>query len=132
MNIVVISIVLTVMFFISGIDKILNFSKVVVGLETRLFVQLLPIMYKLAILGVIFIEILCPIMIVYSAFHNHKDKHLNKYAYMSCIALVGFTILATLIYHNPLKPKQYYPFISNVTTVGGLLLMAYHINTKKN
>mgnify|MGYP004412869207 CR=1 FL=1 len=43
-------------------------------------------------------------------------------------SLILFTILATLLCHFPPVKHVYYPFISNVTTIGGLLCLAKLIN----
>ena len=120
-------IVITLMFFISGIDKFLNFNKVVKGFHKRvtkkfLFFKNFPyIFFNLAIIIVILIEIVSPIIIVNNSFH-HKYNKLARY---STISLLIFTILATLIYHFPPRGAVYYPFISNITTCGALLLILY-------
>ena len=107
--------VMLIMFFTSGIDKVLNFNKTVEG-----FIQKVPIstrfMAMIAILSAIAIEIFAPILINYGHFYN---KHL---AALGLGSLILFTILATIIYHFPPIGRHYYPFMSNLTTFGGLLL----------
>jgi uncharacterized membrane protein YphA (DoxX/SURF4 family) len=70
----------------------------------------------IAILSAIAIEIFAPILINYGHFYN---KHL---AALGLGSLIIFTILATIIYHFPPIGRHYYPFMSNLTTFGGLLL----------
>ena len=107
--------VMLIMFFTSGVDKVLNFDKTVEG-----FIKKVPIstrfMAIIAILSAIAIEIFAPILINYGHFYN---KHL---AALGLGSLIIFTILATIIYHFPPIGRHYYPFMSNLTTFGGLLL----------
>jgi uncharacterized membrane protein YphA (DoxX/SURF4 family) len=40
------------------------------------------------------------------------------------ISLIVFTIVATIMYHNPFKSsKNYYEFISHLSIIGGLLAL---------
>jgi uncharacterized membrane protein YphA (DoxX/SURF4 family) len=107
--------IMLIMFFTSGVDKVLNFDKTVEG-----FIKKVPIstrfMAIIAILSAIAIEIFAPILINYGHFYN---KHL---AALGLGSLIIFTILATIIYHFPPIGRHYYPFMSNLTTFGGLLL----------
>ena len=119
-QLVVISFIINFMFFTSGIDKFLHFPKVVIGLKKRFPVELYHIFYQLMIVGVIVIELFAPVMIMYSIF-NPSYKRYGVYA---CYALVAFTVLATLLYHFPPIGVQWYPFTSNITTVGGLLALS--------
>ena len=103
------------MFFTSGLDKVVNFDKTVEG-----FIKKVPIstrfMAIIAIISAIAIEIFAPILINYGHFYN---KHL---AALGLGSLIIFTILATIIYHFPPIGRHYYPFMSNLTTFGGLML----------
>lgn len=106
--------VMMVMFFTSGVDKIVNFDKTVGGLIKKVHVH--ENISKLAIIFAILIEIIAPIAINYGHFY---DKDI---AAIALVSLTIFTILATAIYHFPPLGGQYYPFMSNLTTVGGLML----------
>ena len=53
---------------------------------------------------------------------EYSSEHL---LFVEVIILIIFTILATYLYHFPPSDKEYYPFMSNVTTIGGLSLLAY-------
>ena len=64
--------------------------------------------------------IVCPLIIIDSLYYETY----NIYSYFSCLILVGFTVLATLVVHFPPFGKTYYAFIGNVTTCGGLLLLS--------
>jgi len=116
----IVSFLLTIMFFLSGIDKAKNVNKVASGLQNRIGMNLPYYFFFAAILAVIVLEIGAPLSIMYTAYTNEKKQE----AYYSAIALALFTVAATYLYHFPPQGKEYYPFVSNVTTVGGLLLMA--------
>ena len=48
----------------------------------------------------------------------------KKYIKWSAIGLIVFTILATIIYHNPVEdPDQFNNMMKNIAIVGGLLLI---------
>tara|TARA_A100001015_G_C15043818_1_gene741863 strand:+ start:6515 stop:6877 length:363 start_codon:yes stop_codon:yes gene_type:complete len=118
------------MFFLAGLDKLLHFNKVVKGFIKRLF-KLSPLfkqfpitLFHLAIIIVILIEIICPIIIVHYSYYK-ENYELTK---LACYILLIFTILATLIYHFPPTGTTYYPFISNVTTCGAILLILYTLD----
>lgn len=115
--------ILNFMFFISGVDKFLNYSKVVGGLERRLNFAFPAYVYKLMIFFAILIELLCPAIIMHSAMNRNVRN--DKRAFYCSVLLIIFTIFATLIYHfPPTTSAKYYPFMSNLSLVGGLSLMA--------
>ena len=102
------AVMLTLIFFIAGINKVLNFKGVVNDFNSRL--AFLPkILAQIIILAVIVIEIVCPAIVVYS-FNSNKVKFL---AHVAVIILIGFTILATLLYHLPINVSQIIKFLSN-------------------
>ena len=75
----------------------------------------------LIIFLVIVLEILGPIIIIY----NSQTYNLSQLSYYSSISLAIFTILATYLYHNPIKQKgQFYYFMKNVSIIGGLLILS--------
>ena len=123
-----VSVLTTVMFFLSGSQKVRKIDKVATGLQNRFPIKSLPFnFFRVSIVGVILLQILAPVLIVYSVAF---DESYRKLASLAAVALAIFTVLATLLYHFPPKGKEYYPFISNVTTTGGLLLLAHMLNTK--
>ena len=94
---------LCLLFIVSAIGKINNFSGTVKSLKSVFWIKKLPIwFYQLAILGVIVLLICAPTTLVYATFNPKYNLH-AKY---SCYALVTFTILATLLFHFPTDPSQ--------------------------
>ena len=116
------AVMLTLIFFIAGINKVLNFKGVVNDFNSRL--AFLPkFLVQIIILAVIVIEIVCPAIVVYS-FNSNKIKSL---AQVAVIILIGFTILATLLYHLPTNVSQIIKFLSNTALLGGLWLLIEQI-----
>jgi putative oxidoreductase len=116
------AVMLTLIFFIAGINKVLNFKGVVNDFNNRL--SFLPkVLAQIIILAVIVIEIICPAIVVYS-FNSNKAKSL---AQVAVIILIGFTILATLLYHLPTNVSQIIKFSSNTALLGGLWLLIEQI-----
>ena len=77
---------------------------------------------QLIISCVILLEIGAPSLI--AAYLYTGSAALVPFFQLAVVALAVFTIVATLMYHNPLKNKEkYYAFMSNVSTLGGLLAL---------
>ena len=115
------SALLTAMYFLSGMEKFTKLGKVAEGLRKRTFDG--PMwLFVLAIAVSSAMLVATSSTIVYSSI----TKKLRIWARASALYLVAFTILATLVYHWPPTGNAYYPFISNVTACGGLLLLSCH------
>ena len=118
--------VIVYMFFASGFHKLMSITETSVGLQKRMVnfgIEFINIdAYKLIIVLAAIWEIVAPIVLVYSGMNITKNK---KEGIISSLSLVVYTVLATLIYHFPPVGALYYPFISNLTTIGALLLVAY-------
>lgn len=116
--------ILNYMFFVSGFDKLFNFDKVVTGLNKRL-VDTLPlpfVVFKFLVFCGMMIELVCPIVIFHSSLNRTKAN--DKRGVYASLLLILFTVLATLFYHfPPTTSSKYYPFMSNLSLVGGLGLM---------
>jgi len=111
----------TLMFFISGINKVKNFNSVTKSIQKKFIISTLPLFfYKIILILVILLEILAPLVIIYSS----VTCTIQDYAKIACYGLVFFTILATMMYHPPNKKKEYHYFMKNVSVVGGLLALS--------
>lgn len=114
------SILITLLFFLSGIEKIYTFSKTTMRFSSKINIPLT--LSKLVISCVIILEIIAPVIITSYTFTGLLN--LLPLFKIALIALIAFTILATIMYHNPFKSnKNYYAFISHVSIVGGLLAL---------
>lgn len=113
------SIFITLLFFLSGFNKIREFSQVSKGLTEKTRFPLL--LSKLIIVMVIILEIIAPFIITVSAYY--PSSRMEMYAKSSILGLIVFTVLATLLYHFPPYGANFYSFMSNLSTIGGLLLL---------
>ena len=111
-----------VMFIYSGIMKIMGFAKKTKGLSNKTG---LPYpMNELGMIGVILLEVIGSLIIV-SYFWDLKEIfgiRLEK-EYMKYLLKIYllFLVVVTFLYHPP--TDKLIPFLSNVTTLGGLLLI---------
>jgi uncharacterized membrane protein YphA (DoxX/SURF4 family) len=111
-----------VMFVYSGVMKISGFTKKTKGLSKKTGLPY-PI-NELGMLGVILLEVVGSLIIV-AYFWGQKDIfgiRLEK-EYMKYLLQIYFLflIVVTFLYHPP--TDKLIPFLSNVTTFGGLLLI---------
>ena len=93
------------------------------GLQNKLIKQIPILFYKIIIIIVMLLEFVAPILITYSTI-NTEYREYGKYAIQS---LIGFTILATLIYHKPFTGS----FYSHLSIIGGLIALLLVFNNKK-
>jgi uncharacterized membrane protein YphA (DoxX/SURF4 family) len=122
-NLVLIAtIYITLLFFISGFHKIKDFTNVVKEFMNK---TALPLpLAKIIISCVIVLEIVAPFII--SLYSYNSNPQLYTYAKLCLLALIVFIILATFLYHFPPFGSNYYSFMSNLSTLGGLLLLYQH------
>jgi len=80
-------------------------------------------MNELGIVGVIILEIIGALILVgYFWFPELTQKYLSKkQVKYICQLFIAFMIVVTPLYHPP--HKQIIPFLSNLTTTGGFLLI---------
>ena len=105
-----------IMFVYSGIRKIPNFVKNTKGLSKKTG---LPFpMNEMGMIGVILLEIIGSLIIVYYFLGGNVSKEIVK---KICEIYLLFLIVVTFLYHPP--TDKMIPFLSNVTTFGGLLLI---------
>ena len=126
MNLLIIKLLTTIMFFISGIYKLVDpsiafrkLSKCPCKNILTPFINLINFQEDDFIKIIVFLAGLWEIIGTLLIFKENKQHNI-----VGIYSLVVFTIIATLLCHYPPKGKDYYPFISNVTTVGGLLCLA--------
>ena len=105
-----------IMFVYSGFNKIIKFNKKVSNLSNKTGLPY-PI-NELGMIGVILLELIGSFIIIYYFFEGNIDKKLVKKV---CELYLLFLIVVTLLYHPP--TDKMIPFLSNVTTFGGMLLI---------
>ncbi len=105
-----------IMFIVSGFTKIFGFTK-----KTKFLQSLTGLPYQinaLGMLGVILLEIIGSLIIIYYVWFNNINRKYVKYVN---ILFLLFLVVVTCLYHPP--NKQLIPFLSNLTTFSGLLLI---------
>ena len=105
-----------IMFIYSGIMKILGFSKKTKHLKT--ITHLPSPINELGMIGVILLEIIGSLIILYYFWGGNIPQEIVKY---TIGIFLLFLIVVTFLYHPP--TDKIIPFLSNVTTFGGLLLI---------
>ena len=105
-----------IMFIYSGFNKILNFKNKVITLKKK--TNLIYPINELGMIGVILLEIVGSLLILYYFFGGKINKEIIK---KICYIYFAFLIVVTFLYYPP--NKKIIPFLSNVTTFGGLLLI---------
>ena len=106
-----------VMFIYSGFNKLFNFSKKVSVLSVK--TGLPPVINKLGLICVIILELIgSAIIMLY--FFNCKYVDYNLVMHTNNLFLL-FLIVVTFLYHPPWQTPI--PFLSNLTTFAGLLLL---------
>jgi uncharacterized membrane protein YphA (DoxX/SURF4 family) len=120
-NLTIIStILITIVFIISAIPKIINFQNTAFGLKSQLNSNMSMSLFMLVIVIAIIIELGGSLIVLYSTITSQY----RMYAYYSVFGLIIFTTLATLIYHRSLVGNDYYAFFKNIAIIGGLLLLS--------
>lgn len=119
MNLFINALLILIIFVLSGFEKIQDVTGTANGLKNKFPLSLDINFFILAIILVIILEIVASLIILYSI---ATDKYKNI-AYYSTIGLIGFTVLATLLYHYPPTGNKYYAFTKNIAIIGGLFLL---------
>lgn len=116
------------MFVYSGITKIAKFdSKVetlIKKIKARLNLDIASFVAKFGMIGVIVLEIVGSLCLVAFAIYksNKKpSKSIEQAVFCLLVAFVSFIVVVTHLYHP--WSEQKIPFLSNLTTLSGFLLM---------
>lgn len=113
------------MFIYSGVNKIMKFDQKVVTLKDKSKVS--DGLAKFGLILVIILEIVGSLYIIFYILF-FKDRQSTILYYLALTALfcfLLFMIVVTFLYHPP--SDKIIPFLSNVTTFGGFLLILYTI-----
>ena len=118
------SLFITLLFFLSGIEKISHFSQTTAKFAKKMGVSLG--LGQFFISGAIALELIAPLIIVGFTFTGLMP--LMPMVKIALMALMAFTVVVTLLYHNPFNGREkYYAFMSNVSTLGGLMALYLYV-----
>jgi len=106
-----------IMFIYSGFSKIKNFQKKVSILQSK--THLPHIINVLGMFGVMTLEVFGSLIMI-AHFYNPKLLP-NELTKLVNILFILFLIVVTILYHPPWDKKI--PFLSNLTTLSGLLII---------
>ena len=113
------SVFITLMFLLSGINKIKTFTETSKGFAKKIGFSIG--LAQFVIFLVILLEIIAPIVI--AAYTFTGLAYMVPFFKLATIGLIIFTVLCNAIYHNPMIKENYYAFMSNVSTLGGLMAL---------
>jgi putative oxidoreductase len=108
----------------SSINKFMNFPQTVNTLMKKLPFNKLPkIISQISVVVAIILLFGGSLAILYSIFMKQEKK--NQVCYNLILgALILFTVLATLLFHNvAIDPSQKIHFMKNLAIIGGLILL---------
>jgi hypothetical protein len=129
---IIIVLIMFAMFLYSGVDKIINFEKKVLTLNTKTN-NVFPLwLLNIAMVLVILLEIIGSIIIILTvASLRNPDlfKKLLPVTNVVFILLLLFLIVVTFIYHPP--TQGLIPFLSNCTTFGGIAVLGLLLNNSE-
>lgn len=110
-------ILISLLFVMSGYNKITNFNGNVTGLHSKMLFNNLPlILSQMAMIIAIILEFISPVLILYGIIKDDK-----RFVMAGASGLILFTVLATIFYH-PL-PQDITGVLKNTSIVGGLLYL---------
>ena len=118
------SIVFFIMFIYSGYDKIINFSDKLKSLDNKLskYINLPESVLEFGMTLVILLEMIGPFIILARIIlGNDAPDILKILSNFTFICFILFIIVVTLIYHPP--NDKIIPFLSNCTTLSGIIIM---------
>ena len=116
------TVLFTFFYFIAGINKMLNFRKSYKNFGFKF--PSLKFISPLILFCVVLVEIFSPLGMLYGTLENSKQQ--VTIGNISAWSLIGFTVLATLLYHfPPTNPEHRMPFLRNIAFIGGFLIYIY-------
>lgn len=120
MNLLLISILITLVYFLAGLRKVMNFRGTVMGFHKKM--GMFPMwLSTLIIVGVVLLEIFAPLVIVYGS----QDRSIKDQVLMAIMGLIIFTILTIVFYHMPPYGSKYFSFMTHLSMLGGLMALGY-------
>ena len=120
----IIAFLITILFFISGIQHLINLKNSTLFLQSHLPFSYLPFWFNFIVeITATFIEILAPVFIMLGIFLN-KFKHLAR---ISAFLLAFFLLCNITFIHNPFYAGEFQNFLKHLSFLGGVLLIVENL-----
>jgi uncharacterized membrane protein YphA (DoxX/SURF4 family) len=111
-------ILISILFIYSGITKIFNFNDTTLGFHQKVNLLAYNTSQALIIIAII-ILLIAPVLMVIGV--SEESKLLLR---IGSWLLIGFTVLATIIYHPITDSSQRYNLLKNLSIIGGLIMVS--------
>jgi uncharacterized membrane protein YphA (DoxX/SURF4 family) len=121
-------ILISIIFLFSGITKIFDFNDTTLGFHQKvnsgIFSNILAYNASQALIIIaILILIIAPVLMMIGILEDNK-----LLLRIGSWLLIGFTVLATFIYHPITDSSQRYDMLKNVAIIGGLIMVSVQAN----
>ena len=121
-------ILISILFLYSGLTKIFNFNDTTLGFHQKInsgiFSNILAYNASQALIIIaILVLLIAPVLMILGI--SEENKSLLK---IGSWLLIGFTVLATLIYHPITDESQRYNMLKNLSIIGGLIMVSIQAN----
>lgn len=113
------TILLLVIYLISGINKVFTFNETVDKIKKKFIFNNLPkVISQLGILVIIFVWVLGSLLLIYSV--HSKNKTLGILTNSLFIIL---TTIVTFYFHSPFEKGQEIQFMKNLSIISGFIIL---------
>ncbi len=117
-------ILISILFIYSGVTKIFNFNDTTLGFHQKvnsgIFSNLLAYNASQAcVIVAILVLLIAPVLMIIGI--SEENKTLLR---IGSWLLIGFTIIATIIYHPITDSSQRYNLLKNLSIIGGLVMVS--------
>lgn len=114
-------------FILGGVNKLSSYSSTKQLIQTKLIFPKLPSLFShIATYSTIIIEFILPLIVLGVLYmllikKNSVKPLWKKIAKVSIFIMLWFTIMISLVFHNPTIPEQRTSFLKNMGLVGGFI-----------
>jgi uncharacterized membrane protein YphA (DoxX/SURF4 family) len=119
-KILISAILLLLLYVVSSIDMIRNFSGTTKIVKKKVGINLPDFLYDFSVICVIVLKTIGSLFILYSIISN-KYKNI---AYYIVWLFILFTIVATLLFHMKPYNKEKTNLFKNISIIGGFILLS--------
>lgn len=111
-------ILICILFVFSGITKIFNFNDTTLGFHQKVNILTYNTSQVLIIIAIL-ILLIAPMLMIIGV--SEESKLLLR---IGSWMLIGFTVMATIIYHPITDASERYNLLKNLSIIGGLVMVS--------